>query len=111
IQDAVFRSQERRELALQLPVDILRSADKAHTAHTVSTGVNRAVCRCDHVRMTGKSEVIVGAEVQDLPAAYHDFGALCAGNDPLGLEETGSPDLIQLAGYPGHKGFVHSILL
>ena len=96
VEDRVFVAEELRDAILQVLVDVLRAADKAHRTHAVAVLVERLVCRGDHAGVAGKAEVVVGAEVEDFAAVLHaDGGALRRDDHALVLVEPGFPDSVE----------------
>ena len=97
VQDRVLRLQESREPSLELLVNLLGTADKAHARHAVAPAVECVLCCGDDTRVIGEAEVVVRAEIENLPAARHfDRGLLRRDDDALGLEEPRGADLLQL---------------
>ena len=88
-EDRVVGAEERREPLFELAVEGLRSADEAHRRHPVAPAVERLVRRLDHRRMTGETEVVVGAQVQQLASVDVDVRALRRRHHELGLVEAG----------------------
>ena len=62
---------------LELLVDVLRTADEADGAHPEAVAVHGGLSGCYQTRMVGETEVVIGAEVDDLlPRADLDVGSL-----------------------------------
>ncbi len=95
MESSVLRN--RGEPALELLVNLLGTADEAHARHAVAPSVERLLRRGDDTRVVGETEVVVRAEIEDLPAVRHlDGGLLRRDYDALGLEEARRTDLLQL---------------
>ena len=89
-------------------MNILCTADKANTAHSISMRIDGFVRRFDYFGMRGKAQVIVGTKVQHFFPIHSDLRPLFAGNDPFFFHQTGSVDLFQFLAYAGYKFFVHT---
>ena len=78
-------------------MDLLGTANEPHAGHAVAPAVERTFGGGDDTRVVGQAEVIVGAEVEDLPVARHlDTGLLGREDDTLGLKEPCRADFFQL---------------
>ena len=66
VQNRVFGVQKLGEAALQLLVDVLGSANKAHGTDAKSALVKGTVGRGDHVGVATETQVVVGAKIQYL---------------------------------------------
>ncbi len=84
------------EPVLQLLMDGLRAADKAHAGQAVSPILQRLLRGGDDGGMIRQAEVVVRAEIEDHATGNGDRGLLRAGNDALALIEAGLFDLGQL---------------
>ncbi len=63
-QDGVVLAQEPRERALELAVQILCAADEAHRRHAETVGIERAVRGSDDLRVIGKPQIVIGAQIE-----------------------------------------------
>ena len=89
---------------LQLLVLLLRAADEAHRGHAVAVAVQRPFARLDQFGTIGKTEIIVGAKVQNLrPRRNLDLPRLHRHDHPLGLVKTGGFQPGKLGGEMGQK--------
>ena len=62
---------------LQRLVQITGPANEAHRSHAEAVAVERLLGRRDEVRVIGKPQIIVGAEIEHLaPASDFDVGSL-----------------------------------
>ena len=99
IKDRVFGAQKLADAFLELLVNGLRAADKAHRGHAVAVCIQRGVGRLDNFRMIGEAEIIIGAQVDDLrrTAIVQDINCrlLRAGNQSFLLEK---PLILQCLG-------------
>ena len=87
------------------------SADKSNGAHSVATGVHRALRSLDKARRIGQSQVVVGTKIKGFSAvAQGDFGALLGAYYAFLLVETVFTDLFEFAGEMFLKFAVHNIL-
>ena len=87
------------DLRFQLLVQVLRAADEAHRGHAEAVRVQRLLGGGDHVRVVGQAQVVVGAEVEHLAAAFQlDLGRLRRDDDALGLEQALLADGVEFAG-------------
>ena len=64
VQDRVFGTEEVRDAAFQLFVDLGGAADEAYGCHAEAPAIQRLLGRGDHGRVIGQAEVVVGAEVE-----------------------------------------------
>ena len=78
VEDGVVLAEEAGDGRFQLLVQLLRAADEAHRGHAVAVAAQPLVGRLDDGGMVGQTEIIVGAEVDDLAAADADVRALAA---------------------------------
>ncbi len=65
-ENRVLRSMELCDFALELLMNVLRTADESHGAHAESVRIERLLRRGDQIRMVRQTEVIVRAEVEHL---------------------------------------------
>ena len=94
---------------LELLVDGLGPADESDRGQAISPLIERLVRRLDHLGMGRKSEVIVGAEVDDLDAVDLDRRRLWALYDPLFLVEAGLANGGELGGQKVAKRVFHGV--
>ena len=66
IQDSVLGAEERADAVLERLVDRLCAADESHRRHSVAILVERFVGSGNDFGVIGQSEVVIGAEIQDL---------------------------------------------
>src|SRR5690606_5047432 len=93
-----------------LLVLLLSAADEAHRSHPVTIVVKRGFGGRPQLLAVGKTEIVVGAEIQHLPAARHfNLGRLHGSNHTLRLVEAGLPKLLQLALDVGKKWMCHGV--
>ncbi len=86
-------------MPFKLLVNLLGSADESHGGQTVAPALEGFLGGGDNVGMVGQSQVVVGAEVEDVLAVEDaHVGLLRGGEDPFALEEAAIADLVQLAG-------------
>ncbi len=86
-QDRVFLAKPRRQPLLQLTVDVLRATDEADRRHAEPAFLQGLGSGRNHARVISQSEVVVGAEVQDLATLLvPDMRSLRARQDALRLE-------------------------
>jgi hypothetical protein len=106
IQDGVIRLQKAGDCLLQLLVQVLRSADEAHRRHTEAVGLECRGGRPHQLRVVGKAEVVIGAEVQYLAClAGGDLDTLRAGDDAFALVEALCFDGLQFGVEAVGRGF------
>ena len=96
IEDGVFSAEEGADRRFEGFVQSLRSADESHGRHTIPEFSESVGGRLPHIRMIRQPEVIVRAEIDDVPLCHLNLGALRAQDLPFGLVETGGTDLRQL---------------
>ena len=96
IEDRILRTEVVRNGLFELLVNILAAADEAYGGHAEAPLVHRAFGGTDQTRVVRKPEVIVGAEIEHLPAADLNGGALGRSDDPFGLVKAGSLDFGEL---------------
>ena len=97
IEDRVLGAEEARESPLQLLVDVLRPADEADRRHAVAPAIKCGVRGLHDRGVIGESEVVVRAEVDDLPTRFDaDRRALWRGDDAFLLVEAALADLRDL---------------
>ena len=90
IEDRRFHAQEGRNPRLELLVLFLRATDEANRGHAVAIAVERLLRGLGKLLVVGKTEIVVGAEIEDACAAEHgDLAGLLGGDDTLRLEEAG----------------------
>ena len=93
VEDGVFGVEVAGDSLLKLLVDVLRTADEADGAHPEAVAVHGGLSGCYQTRMVGETEVVIGAEVDDLlPRADLDVGSLRGRDDTLPLVEAGFVD-------------------
>jgi hypothetical protein len=112
IENRVVRSEELRHCALELLVEILRSADEPHGREAQTSGMHRVARRFDELLVVREAEIVVGAEIEHLlPRLHLDLGSLLGDDNPLELVEPGSLDLLERFLYPIPNGFrIHQSL-
>ena len=94
IEDSVLRVEILGDCLLELLVDVLRSADEADRRHTVAATVHHLLGSLDQPGRIGKSEIVVGTEVQRLASVLKsNFGRLRGSDVAFVLVEPCLPDL------------------
>jgi hypothetical protein len=88
-EDRVVGAEKRGQTLFELAVERLRPADEAHRRHPVAPAFEGLVCGLDHRRMAREAEVVVGAQVEELPSVDADVRALRRAHHVLGLVEPG----------------------
>ncbi len=68
-------------------MEVLATTDETHGGHTVTAAVHAFLGSLNQLRVVGKTEVVVCAEVEANLATNHDLSALCALNDTFTLVE------------------------
>ena len=109
IEDGVLSAEELCDLGLEGLLQVTCTADETHAGHTVAVGVHGILGGLYEFLAVGKSEVVVGAEVQG-------FGAVLKGNlrtlgrhdYALFLVQSCFLDAVQLVLKIGLKIFVHN---
>ena len=71
---------------------ILRTADKTHRRHAITTGIHSILCRLDEARMIGKAKIVVGTEVEHCLSAHVDLGLLRTFDETFVLVEASFAD-------------------
>ena len=71
IEDGIFRAEEVGDDALELLVGILRTADETYRRHAVAASVHAVFGGLDQFGVVGKTEVVVGTEVDNLLSAFY----------------------------------------
>jgi len=89
IQDGIFGAKELGELCFQLFMNILRTADEAHAAHTIAPEIYVFLSSFNDFGMRGKTEIVIGAKVQNGFSIHFYFSALRRFNDAFGFIEPG----------------------
>jgi len=67
IQNGIFRTMKIADLFLQAGMKILGTTYKAYGGQAESIMVQGVLGRLDHAGMIGKSQVVVGAEIEHVP--------------------------------------------
>ncbi len=67
IKDGLLGTEEVAETLFELFVQGLSATNETHRGHAVAVLVERFVCSLDYLRMVCETEVIVCAQVDDLP--------------------------------------------
>jgi hypothetical protein len=105
-EDRIFSTQELGELVLELPVNILRATDEANRGHAVPTRLQPLVRGPDHLRMAGKAQIVVGANIDALAQAGadrkldFDFRRLWRSDVAFILEQAGGLDALDFVLIP-----------
>ena len=89
IEDGIVRFEEARDGCFEFLVEVLGAADEAHRRHAVATCVHGRLGCADQARVVGKTEVVVGAEVEHRFSAHIDFRLLRAADETFVLVQTG----------------------
>src|ERR1700723_4200649 len=93
VEDRVFHPEEFTQAQLQFFVNLLRTADEGHRRQSVAPAVKRLVRCLDYFRVVGKSEIIIGAQIQDgLLVGQIDSGILRTCKNAFRLVQTGLAD-------------------
>ena len=97
VQNAILHSVELGNQVLQLLVHIGGSANETHRGESESMGIQSLLGSLDQIGTVGETQVVVGAEVQDLLVASldGDLSSLLASNHTLLLEGSGGADIVQ----------------
>ena len=113
-EDRIVLAEPARDPLLEPPMQRLRSADEAHGSHAEAELVERLARRRDDLRMIGKAEIVVGAEVQELALAAlrpriadADMRRLRRGDHPLALQKAVGLDRGELGIEMGEEGMRH----
>ena len=110
VEDGVLSSEELGDLGLEFLLQVTCTADETYAGHTVAVGVEGFLGCIHQFLAVGKSEVVVGAEVQGFRTVLEgDFGTLGSDDDALFLVQSGFLDVVQLILKIGLKIFIHSI--
>ena len=95
VKNSVFRRQELAESFFQFLMNRLCSANKTDAAHAVTVLVVAGFCRRDKFLIVGKTEIVVGAEVENAVSFGRiDLCALRSGDDALFFPQTGVFDFV-----------------
>ena len=78
IEDGIFSMEVFADGGLKLLVKVLASADEAYARHTIAAAVHGVLGSLDKARVVGKTQIVVGAEVQHSLSAYIDGSLLGA---------------------------------
>src|SRR5439155_3741318 len=73
IEDRVLGAEDARESPLQLLVDVLRPADEADRRHAIAPAIECGVRGLHDRGVIRESEVVVRAEVDDLPTGFEGY--------------------------------------
>ena len=92
-QDRIILAQELRQALLQLAVNVLGAADEADGGHAKTLVIHDTACCRDKVGMIRQTEIIVGAQIDDLSIANPDLTPLRGGDHSFPLVETIGFDL------------------
>ena len=85
VQDRIVEFVERSDFTFELLMDVLRTADEPHRAHSEAVRVKGILRRLDNSWVIRESQVIIGAKVEDSLAVGIDFHILRGGNHALSL--------------------------
>jgi len=110
-QDRRLRSLEGGELALQLDVGAHRPGDRPYRPGAHAVPVHVLLHLADQAGMVAQPQVVVGAEIQDLPALDRHPGPLGALQGPDSPVEPSSPHGIQLVRQKAHRSGQRDLLL
>ena len=100
--------RKRLKRRFEFLVDFLRAADETHAGQAEAPFVERVLGGGDDCRVVREAEVVVGAQVEHLPAVGDgDIRVLRAGDDAFGLVEAALLDLGELLAEMGFKGDGH----
>ena len=109
--DRVILAQVLGDRLLEPTMQGLRAADEPHRGHAEPEFVHRPPRRRDDVRVIGKAQVIVGAEVDRLARALRrsdpDPPALRPGQQPLAFEKARRLDVVEGRADVVEKGVGH----
>ena len=92
-QDRVLEAEIVGDGALQLLVDLQRTADEADRGRACAPFPLRFDPRLRHPLVASEAEIIVGAEVKDVAAADLDHRPLAGGDDAFGLGQALGVDI------------------
>ena len=90
-QNRIIVTKERGQAVLKRPVNVLRATDKPNRRHPKTIGVHRGFCCRNKVRIISKSQIIIGAQIDDFPRTNSDMPRLRRRNfafsfmQPVGL--------------------------
>lgn len=100
VEDAVLEAVELGDLALELLVEVGGTADETDGGEAETVGIEGLLGGLDEDGAVGETEVVVGAEVDDLAVSSLDFdlGELLGGDDTLILVGAGGLDVLELLG-------------
>ena len=111
-EDGVVLAEIAGDRLLELAVKVERAADEADRGHAEAVGVERGCGGGDDLGMIGEAEIIVGAEVDHLPAVLEpDAAALRGGDLALALHQPGGVDVAQGLGQVVEKTGLHEAIL
>jgi hypothetical protein len=71
IQDRIFHTEELSEFLFKLLVAVLRTADKTYRGHAEAVAVHPRFRGGNQFRMVGQTQVVIGAEVNDMASIRH----------------------------------------
>src|SRR5687768_10424781 len=87
VQDRILSTQEVRDAALELFVNLGGAADKAYRGHAEAPTIKGLLSGCDHGRVISEAEVVIRAEVDQPLITNSDPSRLRRADHCLGLEE------------------------
>ncbi len=112
-EDGILHLQIAGDALFQGAVQVGGAADEAHAGHAEAVAVHGLLGGGDDLRVVGKAQVVVGAEVQDLAASGdRDVGGLRGVDFALNLPEGLRLDGIEFGGEHGgvgHGGHLNGI--
>ena len=89
----------------------VRAADEAHRGHAVAVLIDRPLRRRPHHRVVRETQVVVGAEVDDVALAGAHHAALGAGEHALALVEALLAQTGELAAQALDDSLIHEMQL
>ena len=95
IEDGVLRVEETADGSFQFLVNILSSADEAHTGHTIAAAIHHPFGALDKAGIVTQTKIVVGTEVQHFFSGHLNGCCLWTLDEALFLVETCLTNLLQ----------------